>query len=508
MADPSEQQTWQGWFWIGLALAGVIAFVVITQWPGEPAGEPGEPDVPGAQEIEDDEEVQDLDEEPGGRPPGSAPADPRRPATVPDDGGASFDGDSDDGDDTDGGAVDLAETGDVRSFDDFDEDDGDESDRDDGEADEGDDVRAVPEHLREEDAEEDGEEAREGDETADEDDARLSDEERQQRLEEAKELPEEAFEETRERLADGDDEEGDGDDEVDARVVEDGELVDEEETEQGDGDDDAEGEELDEELADDSDSGEDADEREWDDEPVDDYRRTAPPPTGDVAGSGSRSSGSSDEVTPEDLEELADRGVDDEPPRTREAFEDYREVLDDVGTVDADNAADYSMVAAQQAAQSLYALSAGGVMPRETASRQRDEIADAAGDDQIIETDEVGEEFGVDGGDEASEDGDRDPESDRDDGVDSADDDGQIAGEESDGEWTVWMDVADWLRHLQREEYPQLEELVDDVEEAADELDPEVPEHEQIDELVDFYEAVEDVLEAMDEEQELRSGGA
>ena len=177
-----------------------------------------------------------------------------------------------------------------------------------------------------------------------------------------------------------------------------------------------------------------------------------------------------------DATAMGEVGEEGERPPSGEALEDYQGYLDAAGAPTAQGADLYSSLATTHMADALYTLSAGRTLSPSEAARQRDGIVDAVVDQGF-----------------------------QDEEVDSGEVPPPQEGEpidEFDEEWTVWLDAADWLRFIQEEDYPELAQLVDDVEEAAARLDAATPAEEQLQELRDFFEAVEIALEAMALEDE------
>ncbi len=184
------------------------------------------------------------------------------------------------------------------------------------------------------------------------------------------------------------------------------------------------------------------------------------------------------DVAAESHGEVVDDVIDDdsapyggfsEPPPSDLALQGYSDALDEAAFTS--DASLYSTLAAQGLADALYLMSAGRTLPEHDAARQRDDFVDRAtspGDDPGTE----------------DEDG-FDPE--------------HLPPED---DWTVWLDAVDWLRHIQEEDYPELAHMVDDVEDAAEALDPDLPQEEQAEELADFFELIEVVFEAMALEDE------
>ncbi len=509
------------WWWVAILSVAIIAVITVMQCPVDREVPRDDVDVidgsPGVEEIDEGDEIRELDDGPLDRPPGTAPADPRRPSAVPpgsdtegtvpddaaDDPGAlrpnSDDGDDDghfevrsvpseDGENSGSGES----SGDGESPSTVDEwaelqrqnqesnPDGDASEGGDDDSnsagDEGDDDAETAGDIIEE---LDDDERRQLRELADADleDEELSQEELE-RLEALAEL--EAIEESEELMEQVGDGEVDGD--ADMETDADDDMV------PADGDDGAIGR-----------AGTD------DGTPQPDFERPAPtegsatPPSERAssereAGGDDRRVGGSTGGSPGG--ESGGEAVREEP--SSQAFDDYRDVLDEAGDVGPDNAANYASMATRQLAESLFVLSAGRTMPEETASEHRDDIIDSTDDPSDVddggdarsaaEDDGAGPDESGESGDDAEADGDE-PEAD-------------VAAEgEFDEEWTVWLDVTDWLRSIQQQEYPELAGLVDDVEAAAEAIDPTVPEAEQIDELVWFFETVEIALEAMAEEE-------
>ncbi len=552
MEDPGTGRKAQWWLWLVIVGVAIIVVMLSMFWPVD--REVPRDDVrdmpPGAGQL--DQQVDEAQKDhPMERPPGTRPADPRRPATVPSDGGSSMDAADEGGEDEqsaearpvperlqsqDGGKQPARPAPQPAQTDEADDEGAD--DEDDAE-----------EHAQEDQADdEEGNDQDERRQLARRDlaqqtlEMQLDDEEREA-LDEADlgELDDETLaaieeegldalddeqiealdDEVIEVLADGAElDEESFDDELDEVIDEADEMA--EDLEQGD--------EFDDELdafdgggEEPSQSGErradgDSDQRDDGQRGADDGQRDADAdrshdgPAGGYVGEGW--SGEADEFG----------AGDDRADRSQEAADDYSGVLDDLGDVGPGNAAVYSAAAAGQAAQSLYLLSAGGLMSDSTAADQRDDIIDAADNGRITGWDDI-PDGDLDGSAEADpaadDDNDDDNDNDRDNGDerDDRDDEGDTRvassgdppdadedGPEEPQDWTVWMDIADWLRAIQEQQYPELAVLVDDVEEAAIELDPDLPDEEQIDELVDFYEAVEVVLEAMAEESEARSG--
>ena len=164
-----------------------------------------------------------------------------------------------------------------------------------------------------------------------------------------------------------------------------------------------------------------------------------------------------------------------------DAVHDYREFLDEAGVPEAGEVGMYSSMATNHLADVLYLMSAGTLLPQEEASRQHDDLVEAAEP-------------------RATDPGTTEPVEDTSEGIDGELEDLRdlLDGELEEG-WTAWLDAADWLRFIQEENYPELEGLVDEVEEAAAAIDPEQPREEQIEELMRFFESVEVVLDAITE---------
>ncbi len=507
-----EQGVRNIWWWLTVLVVAAVALIVVIQWPtgpDEPGEQPGS--APAIDEGVDEDDTEEF-EPPTDRPPGTAPADPRRPATVPSESShqteePTGEGDveaaeaygleaSSDGADSETPPVDQGETDEA-------DETGDESDETDRRA------RRVPAHLRSGIGDDDEEESAIGDDDA-EDETEDGERTSSQRIDGglASDDEESAVDDESAEWADGegndDDFEGQPDDEAlegsdppEGLVAEgDDEDWDEELDDEWD-------EELDEDL---DDEWEDVAEETAEEEPeaVDDVdgeprdlagddARTAE--TGDIGGTQRNRVGEewSQESPGQPEESIQEPAPDAEPAPVEQARDDYRDVLDEQGAVGPSNAAAYTAMATRQLADSLYLLSAGTTLPERDAAAQRDDIVDAIDEDDVDETDS-GDEPGGSG--EPSDDGD-----------DDVGDDDAADGDELGEEWTVWLDAADWLRLIQMREYPELAVLVDDVEVAAEAIDPDRPEEEQIDELVDFYEAVEVVLEAMATESEIRSEG-
>ena len=455
------QRIW--WLFAGAILAiGLVSW--LTLWGAESPEQAPFQEMPGADPAPAEEEIEKPDG-PLERPPGTAPADPRRPATVPYDGSSEKDGDGSE-EETHSELVPEEVSPDA------------EVDRRDEEArtDRRDERwSGVAKKLRERQAEE-----RSEDQNGDDADENGDEGERQSAIIEAQGEP----------AVDGD-ERSEGPPETDTGWYEDGEWVEGEEQELAESEE-YDGDEADREAEEFAEGEERVDSGEWEEEPYDEAGDEAPNDSGsNIAGGGdiavsdniSDHQGTSSPTTGgatsqsgdlETLDELEDR------PPSDEALQGYREHLDEAGIPAPEDAGLYSAVATQELADVLYLLSAGRTLPSDEAARQRDDLIDSTtestpDDDELAEDDQL--EQDVEGDGEAGAEDEEPPPFDED--------------------WTAWIDAADWLRLIQEEEYPELAHLVDEVEEAAALIDPEMPEEEQVDELVDFFEAVEVVLEAM-----------
>lgn len=577
MEDPGTGRKPHWWLWLVIVVVAIIAVTLTMFWPVdrevprddvrdrpelEHRDEPLErrDDQPGVEPLPEEHELDEVEEgHPFDRPPGTPPADPRRPATHPSDGGASID---DVGDDD-------ASSFQARSVPEG-LDDRDIEQREGGEDDAGDAAQA--------DADDEDEQRRRQRERmlqdlAAQDPERQLDDDQHEMLEEAeaRELDEETLDavdsETLAAIEEGgldalDEEQLEElDDDLIELLADEPEALNDEELEElfaGDEDeppeeqpvDELEDERWDDEVADDdpyrdypdeypdhrefdefADNDDDVDasrdqaEEPRDDQPAGDDRQHADQHTGQgQPWFGGNDTGGWDQQA-DDADEFAD-----EADRSRRAFEDYRDRLDELGDVGPANAAVYSAAAAQQAAEALYLMSAGTLIPRDTAADQRDDIIDAADNGRVTGWDDV-TDVGGHAGDDSRDDDSRDEDDDRREPDDIRDDEGDDDGDDGDEDdddtrvastdppgaddelppepedWTVWLDVADWLRAVQEQRYPELAGLVDEVEDAAADLDPDVPDADQIDELVDFYEAVEMVLEEMALESEGRTEG-
>ncbi len=416
----------------------LFAVVVVTAF-SQMREDPGPHVAPGDRLEEAPDEVEELDDGPLDRPPGTAPADPRRPATVPE-GSSSFESDGD-GDDFDNDeahqghreeALAVAQTADEagerassrraslreQSQESSDGEGEEETRREYG-------LREVPAHLQRED-----------------EDHRWEERDRREQWEEMSEVDEEEVVEDDERLV-GEEEfvEEERLVEEEERFVEEERHVKEERIVEAERH--VEEELIDESYADESYADESYADESYADESYAD-------------------------------ESYADESyVDESPPRqppygdpleresSREAFSGYQDFLDESGIPDPGEPDNYASMATQQAAEALYRVAVQSGAPSQTALRSHHEVMDARDE---LEDPEQGE---------------------FDEGSDS---------EESS---SVWIRTAEWLREIQEESFPELAYLVDAVEDAAWAIDPDEPRSEQVDELVGFYSALEDALELM-----------
>ena len=473
-----------GWWLAGMILAGVVLFWLL--WGSDEEGVPQEPprEAPQMETAPDEEEIEPDDDGPLHRPPGTAPADPRRPATVPYEQGGGESGANPGGDES-GEESELGSSVDTEP-----------SNLGNGSRST---VRSVPSHLQGSTDDVDEDRASEKSDPAGKFRNRHRD--RQDGPTEGEASDQElAFEEPNDEEGDGS--RGDWDRESEEWIEEHGELPEGEWGEEvgryEDGEwvdagvaekieDDEWSDERDEQLAQDEiEQGRDIDEPSG---PQD-----VQPPAGsdDIVSSYAPESGHLEPGTAEEF-----MGESGEAPPSQEALDGYQDELDRAGIPGAEDASLYAAVATNGLADALYVLSAGRTLSDSEASRQRDDII-AGADDGLID-------FDGEPDDELSPEEEAEP---------TSDDNSVVGGEKAeedeepfvyDEEWTVWLDAADWLRYIQQEEYPSLTVLVDDVEEAATRLDPEIPKSEQVDELREFFEAIEVVLEAMAAEDRARA---
>lgn len=451
-----------------LLLLGVIAALVVVVWLTHTGERPAEQVPPGtlpdATEAPDEDEIEAPDG-PLERPPGTAPADPRRPATVPYQG-------------TSGGGQDSSDDGDEQSRNTASE-----------RGDRGGSTTQYEPSVGDRDVED-------GEQEQSDRDRRLD--ELAERVQERRAQREDSVHS--EESADGE--------ESDEEIIEESEHIPEElrEAEPESGDDEEPWEyETDEEIADyhqatdefDDGSrrtpmaGAERDEGHGGQESVTQTKeegrsdvdeggvepQVGIPETGVAVPRGNRAEPSSSWTSGDgSLDEAP--ATEGEQPVSQEAFEGYRDQLDEAGPPQPRDAALYAALATTELADALYLLSADRLLSEAEASRQRDDLVELLDGDPDGASGDDGDGQGSTGGEEVSEQERESPD-------------------EMDDEWTVWVDAADWLRYIQEVDYPALDDLVEEVEEAAAAIDPEVSEEEQIDELIAFYEAVEIVLEAM-----------
>lgn len=469
MVEQSRQRANRMWWWVAAIFLVVAVIVWATDWWGEPDERIPPDDVGEHPQIEtapDEEEI----EEPNGpldRPPGTAPADPRRPATVPhSDARNESSADESGGDDESESRIVVEEPDSSTPS----ESPAEAQNEPPGE------IRRVPAHLRDRAA--DGERRRDAEDSAGggtEDDAgdTASDsqgwaERRRKQLERAQ------------GSAADDGPEGDEPTETD------GEWVDGEEFDATDEEFEATGEEFEDKPETDDVPRERADDgAEWRaDRDFDDV--DSENPSGELQSPSYESESTVIEERSSEPpvvsggsggEAIADGGERSTPnPPADEAADGYSEVLDDFEEVDSGSAASYSAMAMQGFAESLYLMSAGRTLSESEAARQREEVVDSVsredGDEEDVDEEDVDEEEGP------------------------AEDVEDRFGDD----WTAWLDAADWLRMIQQREYPDDDELIallDELDELAEQIDPELAADEQIHDLVEYYETVEIILEEM-----------
>ena len=188
-----------------------------------------------------------------------------------------------------------------------------------------------------------------------------------------------------------------------------------------------------------------------------------------------------------------------------DALSTYQDHLDEAW--EAEGGEGFMDAATAGLAESLYTLSTATAMPRPQAARQRDQIlggSPSGGGGGVPVGNGVVDDGAVDdGASQAEEDTPEEEEGEEvteDGGLPEEGDVPRSEEEITESEWTVWLDAMDWLAEIQEENYPQLEEWMVDVEDAALRIEEQRDAEEQMDALMDFFEAVEALLEAMVEE--------
>ena len=311
-------------YYVIWAIALVILFILVVSTfrqmgvPPDPPGpgldQPAGPhESPGEQIQEAPDEVEELDDGPLDRPPGTAPADPRRPATVPG-GSSSFEGDGDDFDNDEAHqghrdeALAVAQTADEagerassrraslreQSQESSDGEGEEETRREYG-------LREVPAHLQRED-----------------EDHRWEERDRREQWEEMSEVDEEEVVE-------------------EERLVEEEPFVEEEERL------------IEESYAEESYAEESYAEESYVEESYADESTSRQPPYGDPM----------------------------ERESSREAFSGYQDFLDESGIPDPGEADNYASMATQQAAEALYRVAVQSGAPSQVALRSHHEVMDA-----------------------------------------------------------------------------------------------------------------------------------